>query len=258
MFALDHSAEVTHRHRHASGTAARTRLLTRSLLILCLAQLAVGMIFGSVQTGTSVLATHAGRPGLTGLLHALLGIGSVIAGVAVSALPRAFGYHQRIRVFAAALLILSLPLLQVDSLGALAAALGLLGFAVAPYMISVFTLAERITSIQRTGAAMTVLAGSTGFGYALGSSMAGRLADAGGHTPAFAVAVSAGALATILALAAGPNLRCADRAAADHPEPDHPEPVDRRLQVHVSTRTTAEMLPPNVARNQPVDDAPRE
>ena len=100
---------------------------------------------------------------------------------------------------------------------------------------------------------MTVLAGSTGFGYALGSSMAGRLADQGGHTPAFAVAVSAGALATILALAAGPNLRNADRAAADHPVP-----VDRRPEVHVNTRTTAEMLPPNVARNQPVDDAPRE
>jgi hypothetical protein len=68
-----------------------------------------------------------------------------------------------------------------------------------------------------------------------------------------AVAVSAGALATILALAAGPNLRNADRAAADHPVP-----VDRRPEVHVNTRTTAEMLPPNVARNQPVDDAPRE
>ena len=107
----------------------------------------------------------------------------------------------------------------MNSLGALAAALGLLGFAVAPYMISVFTLAERITPIQRTGAAMTVLAGTTGFGYAVGSSVAGRLADWGGHTPAFAVTVSAGALATILALAAGATLRKAQLAATVHAEP---------------------------------------
>ena len=219
LFALDRSAEITHQHRHAAGTSAKTTLFTHGLIILCFAQLAVGMIFGSAQTGTSVLATNAGRPGLTGLLHALLGVGSVIAGLAVGALPHTFGYHQRIRVFAAALLVLSLPLLWVNSLGALAAALGLLGFAVAPYMISVFTLAERITPIQRTGAAMTVLAGTTGFGYAVGSSVAGRLADWGGHTPAFAVTVSAGALATILALAAGATLRKAQLAATVHAEP---------------------------------------
>jgi len=54
---------------------------------------------------------------------------------------------------------------------------------------------------------MTVLAGTTGFGYAVGSTVAGRLADWGGHTPAFAVTVAAGALATILSLAGGATLR---------------------------------------------------
>jgi predicted MFS family arabinose efflux permease len=66
-------------------------------------------------------------------------------------------------------------------------------------MISVFMVAERIVSLRRLGAAMTLLAGATGIGYALGSGIAGRLADAGGHTPAFAVAVTAGALAVALA-----------------------------------------------------------
>jgi MFS family permease len=107
----------------------------------------------------------------------------------------------------------------VGTLPALAVALGVLGFAVAPYMISVFTLAERITPPQRTGAAMTVLAGATGLGYAVGSSVAGRLADWGGHTPAFAVTVTAGLLATVLASAAAPRLRAeqsAVRLRAEH------------------------------------------
>lgn len=58
----------------------------------------------------------------------------------------------------------------------------MLGFAVAPYMISVFTLAERLTPPQRIGAAMTLLAATTGIGYAVGASVAGQLADRGGHT----------------------------------------------------------------------------
>ena len=40
--------------------------------------------------------------------------------------------------------MLSLPLLLVDGLPALVPTVSLLGFAVAPFMIGVFTLAERI------------------------------------------------------------------------------------------------------------------
>ena len=209
-FALHPTAHLT--RREPDTAAAAGRLMTACLVILCVAQLFIGMVFGSAQTATSVLATNAGVPGLTGGLHALLGVGSVIAGLTVAVLPERFAYEQRMRVFAAALLVLSLPLLQVGTLPALAVALGVLGFAVAPYMISVFTLAERITPPQRTGAAMTVLAGATGLGYAVGSSVAGRLADWGGHTPAFAVTVTAGLLATVLASAAAPRLRAEQSA----------------------------------------------
>ena len=217
-FALHPTAHLT-RREPGDAAAAAGRLLTTCLVILCAAQLFIGMVFGSAQTATSVLATNAGVPGLTGGLHALLGVGSVIAGLAVAVLPERFPYEQRMRVFAGALLVLSLPLLQVGTLPDLAVALGVLGFAVAPYMISVFTLAERITPPQRTGAAMTVLAGATGLGYAVGSSVAGRLADWGGHTPAFAVTVTAGLLATVLASAASPRLRAeqsAVRLRAEH------------------------------------------
>jgi MFS family permease len=89
-----------------------------------------------------------------------------------------------------------------------------LGLAVAPYMITVFSLAERIVPPARTGAAMTLLAATTGLGYAVGSSVAGQLADAGGHRPAFAVTIAAGALATSLTLLAGGVLRAESALAA--------------------------------------------
>ncbi|WP_109471660.1 MFS transporter [Ornithinimicrobium cavernae] len=186
-----------------------SRLLTPSLLVLAAVQLSVGMIFGSVQAGTSVLATDAGEPGLTGLFHALLGIGSVLAGLAVIAVPDTYAYESRLRAFTVALAVLVLPLLAVDGLGLLTVALLVLGVAIAPTMITTFTLAERITPVRRLGAAMTILAATTGLGYAVGSSIAGRLADWGGHQPAFVVPVVAAWLAMGLALLGARTLRAA-------------------------------------------------
>ena len=197
-FALHPTAELTHqqaRHLDASGP-----LFTVAFTVLIFAQLFVGMIFGGTQTGAAVLATAQGQPGLAGLIHATLGIGSVVAGLAVAGLPERIGYEKRALVAALGLFALSSPLLLVHSIGALIAVVMLLGFAVAPYMISNFAMAGHLVPPARVGAAMTMLAGATGVGYALGSSVAGRLADQGGATQAFAVTVTAAALAFVFAV----------------------------------------------------------
>ena len=201
-FALHPTAALT--RPDPSALASTGRLLTGVLLTLAAAQLLIGMLFGATQTGSTVLATAEGQPGLAGVIHATLGIGSAIAGLAVAALPERIGYPQRLVVAATGLVVLSAPLLLVETIGQLVAVIALLGFAVAPFMISTFATAGQIVAPDRVGTAMTLLAGATGVGYALGSSLAGRLADGvagiapdGGHTPAFAVTFSA----TVLALA---------------------------------------------------------
>lgn len=191
------------------------RLVSPALLVLAAVQLSIGMVFGSVQTGTSVLATAAGEPGLTGLMHGLLGVGSVVAGLAVVAVPDTFAYENRLRVFTAVMVVLALPLLAVDGLGLLSVVLLVLGVAIAPSMITTFTVAERVTPVRHLGAAMTVLAAVTGLGYALGSSIAGRLADWGGHAPAYGVTILATALAAATALAGAATLRRAQRRALE-------------------------------------------
>jgi MFS family permease len=126
---------------------------------------------------------------------------------------------------------LSWPLLLVGTLPALTAAVAVLGFAIAPYMIGVFSLGERVVPAGRTGAAMTALASATGVGYALGSSIAGRLADVSGHTAAFAVTVTATVLALVLAATQQRRLAAAVRAVtagADAPaEPAEPVAAGR-------------------------------
>ena len=194
-FALHRSARTV---PNAGLAAHAERLLTPVVVILALAQLLIGSLFGATQTGTTVLATEAGQPGIAGLVHATLGVGSALAGVATAFIPERIALERRILAAAAALLVLSLPLLLVDGLPALVPVVGLLGCAVAPFMIGVFTLAERVVAPTRVATAMTLLASATGLGYAVGSSVAGRLADHHGYSAAFGVTVTVMALALVL------------------------------------------------------------
>ena len=205
-FAIHPTSALVARRTVAAG-AGSDPLWTGVFTVLVLAQLCIGMIFGSVQTGTTVLATAEGQAGLAGLIHAVLGIGSVIAGLAITGLPERILYATRMAVAAFGLLVLAAPLLLVDSLPALVAVIALLGFAVAPYMISNFALAGILVPVHRVSTAMTLLAGATGIGYALGAALAGRLADENGHTAAFAVTVSAAALAVVISLGSNAALK---------------------------------------------------
>ena len=210
-FALHPSARLTHAHRPTASAVGR--VLTPVFVVLLAAQALMGVVFGSVQTGTTVLTTAAGQPGLAGIVHATLGVGSVLAGLAVAGLPDRIGVPTRILAAATGLAVLSAPLLLVDSVPALFGVVLVLGFVVAPYMISNFVLGERAVPRARVGTAMTLLAAVTGGGYALGSALAGRLADVHGHPGAFAVTVTAGVCAALLALLAQPVMRRVTPAA---------------------------------------------
>jgi len=197
-FALHPTVALVRGHRGVrDGAGGRVGPL---LLGLAAGQLLVGAVFGSVQAGTTALATVAGEPGLAGLLHAVLGIGSVVAGLAIVVLPERFRLADRLPVFAGGLAVLTVPLLAVHSLGTLAAVLLVLGLAVAPYMITIFSACERVVDPSRLGAAMMVLAAATSLGYALGSSTAGRLADVGSYPFAYRVTIAAGTAALLLSL----------------------------------------------------------
>jgi MFS family permease len=178
--------------------ARREPVLTPGVVSALVGLLMIGTIFGSVQTGTTTLATAEGRPGLAGLLHALLSVGSATAGLLLPRLARRIGLVRRWHIFATALAILALPLLAVGSLSVLVPELLVLGLAVAPYLITLYSVAERAARPTRIGAVMTLLAATTSLGYSLGTSIAGRLADLGGHTPAYAVTVAAALVACLL------------------------------------------------------------
>jgi len=187
------------------------RLWTPAFVVLATAVFLMGVFFGSIQTGTTVLATHQGHPDVAGLIHAVLGIGSVVAAMSLAAVPASVLYATRMLIAAGAMVLLALPLLVVDTIPQLVAAIAVMGFAVAPYLISGFALAGLIVPPARIGTAMTFMAGGTGLGYAVGASIAGRAADGAfgpsGHLPAFLVTITSMVAAFTLALAAQRVLR---------------------------------------------------
>ena len=194
--------------------SSRIPVWSAAFTVLFVAQFLIGNLFGSIQTGTTMMTRAAGHAESAGLFHALLGIGSVSAGLALGRVRRTPDHARRLLLFATAMWVLSLPLLAVDGLWGLAGELVILGFAIAPYMITTFTLGELITDRGRLATAMTFLAGATGLGYASGAGIAGRLVDAHGATAAFAVTLTATSVALGLAVAARGLLRRAQARAA--------------------------------------------
>lgn len=200
----------------APGVAYRPARLPRLAVVgLVVAMAAIGAVFGGTQTGVTALAESAGRPGAAGLVYALLGIGSAAAGLATAWLPAHFGWPARYLTFSATLAIGVVALLAVGGTGSAAAVMAVVGLVCAPYLITVYGLAERIAPAGRAGVVMTLMASGIVAGVAAGSSIAGLLADAYGFRGAFAVPVAAGAGALLLAAVTVRRLRTRLAAPAD-------------------------------------------
>src|SRR5262249_37500725 len=74
----------------------------------------VGVVFGGTQTGVAALAESMHRGGAAGLIYAVLGIGSALAGLATAYLPARFRLVVRFPLFGFALLVGTLMLLTVS------------------------------------------------------------------------------------------------------------------------------------------------
>jgi MFS family permease len=238
------STRVPRRGREQARPPLRGTVVSWFFLGLLLVLLCVGVLFGATQTGTTVLADAAGHSSLAGAVHAVLGIGSVLAGLGTALLPASVSHQRRMLVAAVALLVLATPLLATTTLSGLVLVVLALGFGVAPLMISVFTLGERTLAPGQASFGLTLLGSAVNVGYALGAGVAGRLADrladpaagASGHAGAFAVTVTATGVAVVLACLlqrpAAARVRRDDRPVdpgpgveddgASAPQPAHP------------------------------------
>ncbi|MFD6812205.1 MFS transporter, partial [Streptomyces anthocyanicus] len=125
-----------------TGAAERTRL-PGSAYALRVTMVLQGAMFGASQAGITALTAGLGAPAQAGLVYAAMGVMSAAVGLSLAALPAAIGLTLRWRAATAGLVLLSLPLLAVDSLTGLYVVVTVLGAAYAPHLITVFALTER-------------------------------------------------------------------------------------------------------------------
>lgn len=213
-----------------AGSAGRAdaagRMPFARVAVLVAVMSVIGVVFGATQTGVTAFADSIGSAGSAGLIYAVLGVGSAVAGLAVAWLPESLGPVSRYIWSAAALVAGTAALLFAHSTLTALAAVVVLGVTAAPYLISGYALAGRLCPPRHAGMVMTLLASGVVAGVSLGAAVAGRLADAYGYRGAFAVPLFAAALGLLLATLVAPGLRRAVRAAdrADAPAAAQPAP----------------------------------
>ncbi|WP_406066816.1 MFS transporter [Streptomyces sp. NBC_01077] len=193
--ARDTAPEVSAATR--SGAAERTRL-PGSAYALRGTMVLQGAMFGASQAGITALTEELGAPAQAGLVYAAMGVMSAAVGLSMAAVPARIGLVTRWRAATVALVVLSVPLLFVGSLGALYAVVVVLGAAYAPHLITVFGLTERCVPATRLAESMAFLTSGIVAGQALALALSGRLAEGHGAPAAFAVAVGAAVACALL------------------------------------------------------------
>jgi MFS family permease len=200
--------------------AATDRIPKTAVALLVAAMVAIGVLFGATQTGATAFAEQSGSAGAAGLIYAVLGVGSAVAGLATAWIPARISLRTRYAASAVALAIGALALMLLSSsLPGLLIAMALVGVVSAPYLISVNALASAVSPARRAGVIMTLVASGVVAGVALGAAIAGRLADAVGPQGAFAVPLAAGVLGMVVAATYGARIKASTAVAPANPEP---------------------------------------
>ncbi|MHA7281835.1 MFS transporter [Arthrobacter sp. TMS2-4] len=195
--------------RHPS-TAGATRF---ALVLLPVAgMVAVGSFFGSTQTFLTAFTGQFGATESSGLLYAVMGLTSAVAALSVAYWPQRFRHTHRWMASAAAMAVAAVALALPGSIAAMLVALLVLGLFVGPTMVTIFSIGSAVAPNHRLGTVMTLLASGIVAGTAVGSGLAGLLAETGGAAAAVVVPAAAAAVLFVLGAVSPVALRHVPRA----------------------------------------------
>ncbi|WP_377269770.1 MFS transporter [Peterkaempfera sp. SMS 1(5)a] len=183
------SAPVRH-PRPAAGSRQSSALRVPGVRLLAFAFLGVGSVFGAVQVSMTAFAEQAGRPGMSGTVYGVFACGSMLAGALYGAVRWKRSPQQRMLAAYLLLVLGCSTLWALPGLGTLAAGGLVCGLAVAPTLITGYTLVESLVPAGAKTEAFTWLTGAIGLGLAVGSTAAGELADSAGAWAGFLVPVA--------------------------------------------------------------------
>jgi len=202
------------KERRASRPAAQRAGAFAAVALPVLAMVCMGTFFGSTQTSLSSFSASFATSELAGLLYAVMGLSSAAAALSVAYWPQRFTANARWLACAALMAGLALLLLLPSTALPMILVLLVLGLPVGPLMVTVFAIGGLVAPAGKLGTVMTALASGIVAGTAIGSSIAGQLAQHQGYSTAFLVPVCAATALFLLGAAAAVILRRRTTAAA--------------------------------------------
>jgi MFS family permease len=172
-----------------------------ALLVLTVPMFCQGLFFGGMSTGVTAFAAESGYGDLSGLMYAVMGASSAVAGLLMASCRGFLPCLWLAGAPAGALFLLTLPLYLPHGALTLALAVFVLGAAIGPHLVTLFALVERAAPASRLSQSMAIVLSSLILGQALGSAVAGSLADADGYQGAFALATLGGLVSLLVTVA---------------------------------------------------------
>ncbi|MEA2126847.1 MAG: hypothetical protein QOI80_3629 [Solirubrobacteraceae bacterium] len=159
-----------------------------------------GLAIAGLEVGLAAFAEHEGHTNAVGYLLGLSGVGSMVGGLVAARTRPPADPARRLAVLLLGLAVLEVPLGIVGSLPAMAVAVTVAGFGIAPSLALTFQLTSEVAPTGTVTEAMTWLTSAIAGGLAAGSALAGWLVEHTGTTPVlFTVAVYGAVAAAVVA-----------------------------------------------------------
>ncbi|MGW8955828.1 MFS transporter [Streptomyces sp. NPDC055709] len=175
--------------------------------VLAIANAGMCFLFGALDVTMIAFAVEQGTPGLSGVLIALIALGSLISGVAYGAVNWRLSEVQLLNVTTLALTVCALPLAFARSSLLMAVFAAFAGIAISPALISASTLLESVAAKGALSEAFGWMASAGALGIAAGTAVGGHLVDLGDFSYAAWAGVAGGAVALFLSLVGRPALK---------------------------------------------------
>jgi MFS family permease len=187
------------RHRGSAAPA---------LVVLAPVYTFLGAMFVSVDLSTVDFAQRAGHKPLAGLILGVYAFGSATGGLWYGSRHWRSPLANRFALTLCLTAIGVCTFWTMPNLLALTCVIYLCGLAIAPTLISGFSLLEEQASPERRTEAMSWLSSGIGVGVAAGSSVVGFIIDAHGDRWGYVFGAACGVISAIICLAGRRRLQC--------------------------------------------------
>jgi predicted MFS family arabinose efflux permease len=183
--------------RDAEGPSALRR---PGMSYMVIASLGVGAVFGTYELTVVAFTQEAGQSGASGMVLGLWAVGSFLGGLVFGSRQWAISLPRQVILLTGVLGLALLVAPLVRAVPVLAISAFVAGIAVAPALIAIFSLTERLVPSSQLTEGLTWTNSGLALGFSLGTAVNGVVIDAWGTTVGFLLPSACAALACVTAV----------------------------------------------------------